>query len=475
MGWSFGGIVTMFAVSRGNVFAVAVNQAGGALTWNGTPDVRTALAAAAQKSATPTLLQVAENDRTTDSITTVGEILKTRGVPHRMVIYPPFAATRQPPSFTTGAPGHTVFSERGVSVWASDVLEFLGRYLARPGAGSSLRDGPSQPLPAGPASLAIPRTSRSGRPCHALNLDDLAVLRGLLRHVADVGEHLGAHVGQDHAPGADPSQARLERRVVEVILDLPLVEQGLGDQQIGAAADRQQTFRPLRVAGVGEHLVVAGEAIGEGRRAAEVLHRVRGDGHPVDRHGLVRRNLADLGDELSLDLRRAREEHLHGLGEALAEPGRADQRQRRRPPAVELPVQDHERKAAEMIAVQMRDEDGADAIGIDVEPSHRDHARGAALDEERARGRLHEEAGVESSAAPEGVAASEKPEPHGGIHRTRRRSTMLRLGVALVGALVLTSSAMTTGITPAIRSELAPSGKLRVGLNHGNFLLVPPR
>jgi len=46
--------------------------------------------------------------------------------------------------------------------------------------------------------------------------------------------------------------------------------------------------------------------------------------------------------------------------------------------------------------------------------------------------------------------------------------------VALVGALVLTSSAMATGITPAIRSELAPSGKLRVGLNHGNFLLVTP-
>ena len=51
---------------------------------------------------------------------------------------------------------------------------------------------------------------------------------------------------------------------------------------------------------------------------------------------------------------------------------------------------------------------------------------------------------------------------------------MLRLGVALVGVLVLTSSAMATDITPAIRSELAPSGKLRVGLNHGNFLLVTP-
>jgi carboxymethylenebutenolidase len=134
MGWSFGGIVTMFAVSRSQAFAVAVNQAGGALTWNGNPDVRTALTAAAQKSTTPTLLQVAENDRTTDSITTVGEILKTRGVPHRVVIYPPFAASRQPQSFTTGAPGHLVFSERGLNVWAADVLEFLGQYLTRPGA-----------------------------------------------------------------------------------------------------------------------------------------------------------------------------------------------------------------------------------------------------------------------------------------------------------------------------------------------------
>ena len=33
---------------------------------------------------------------------------------------------------------------------------------------------------------------------------------------------------------------------------------------------------------------------------------------------------------------------------------------------------------------------------------------------------------------------------------------------------------MATEITPAIRSEIAPSGKLRVGLNHGNFLLVTP-
>ena len=39
---------------------------------------------------------------------------------------------------------------------------------------------------------------------------------------------------------------------------------------------------------------------------------------------------------------------------------------------------------------------------------------------------------------------------------------------------MLTSGAMAKEITPAVRSELAPTGKLRIGLNHGNFLLVTP-
>lgn len=33
---------------------------------------------------------------------------------------------------------------------------------------------------------------------------------------------------------------------------------------------------------------------------------------------------------------------------------------------------------------------------------------------------------------------------------------------------------MTTEVAPAVRSELAPSGTLRVGVNHQNFLLVTP-
>jgi len=127
MGWSFGGVVTMFAASRSSAFAVAIDQAGGALTWNANPDIRRALIAAAEKVATPTLLQVAENDRTTASITTLGEIFKKRGVSHRVVVYGPFQPREQ--TLAAGAPGHRVFSAQGMEVWQEDALEFLGRHL----------------------------------------------------------------------------------------------------------------------------------------------------------------------------------------------------------------------------------------------------------------------------------------------------------------------------------------------------------
>ncbi len=44
--------------------------------------------------------------------------------------------------------------------------------------------------------------------------------------------------------------------------------------------------------------------------------------------------------------------------------------------------------------------------------------------------------------------------------------------MAFLWLIVLTSFAMANEISPAVRSELTPTGKLRVGLNHGNFLLV---
>jgi dienelactone hydrolase len=126
MGWSFGGIVTMLATSRSAAFAVAVDQAGGALTWDDNAYVRRILVAAAEKSVTPTLFMVGKNDRTTRSITTPAEVFKARNIPYRTVIYEPFTPAR---ATNVAAPGHALFSEQGTSVWEADVVQFLGRYL----------------------------------------------------------------------------------------------------------------------------------------------------------------------------------------------------------------------------------------------------------------------------------------------------------------------------------------------------------
>jgi dienelactone hydrolase len=145
MGWSLGGIVTMFAVSRSTAFTAAIDQAGGALTWDGSAQVRSALIAAAEKGTTPALLLVAQNDRTTASIITLAEIFKKRGVPHRMVVYEPFTPQQAGGAIT--APGHMVFSAQGTHVWERDVLEFLGRYLGATSMGAPSGAGPATSQP----------------------------------------------------------------------------------------------------------------------------------------------------------------------------------------------------------------------------------------------------------------------------------------------------------------------------------------
>jgi dienelactone hydrolase len=150
MGYSLGGIVTMFALSRSTTFAVAINQAGAAGAWDISAQLRSALIATAEKARTPALLLVAQNDRTTASITTLAEIFKKRGVPHRMVVYEPFTPQQADgaAAVTVGipfnsAPGHLVFTAQGMHVWERDVLEFLARYL-----GAASTEAPSGADPA---------------------------------------------------------------------------------------------------------------------------------------------------------------------------------------------------------------------------------------------------------------------------------------------------------------------------------------
>jgi len=126
MGWSFGGIVTMFTVSRSNVFAAVVDQAGGALVWDASAALRDALLAAARQVHSPVLLMVAQNDRTTASITTLASALQAQNPATELIIYPAFTPSHNPRNI---APGHLIFSEQGYAIWENDVRSFFAKHL----------------------------------------------------------------------------------------------------------------------------------------------------------------------------------------------------------------------------------------------------------------------------------------------------------------------------------------------------------
>jgi dienelactone hydrolase len=126
MGWSFGGIVTIFAIAQSNAFKVAIDQAGGALSWKQNAGIREALISAAMSVKTPVFFMDAQNDATTEAITQTAAVLQQTGTPHQVKIYPPFTPSADPGGI---APGHLIFGLEGVHFWRDDALAFFRAYL----------------------------------------------------------------------------------------------------------------------------------------------------------------------------------------------------------------------------------------------------------------------------------------------------------------------------------------------------------
>ena len=125
MGWSIGGIVSVFAASRSSAFRAVVDQAGGALTWDQSPAMRQALQEAAGKIRIPLLGMVAENDRTTESVKAVVHEAEAHGATAKLILYPRFT-----PQDAGGVPpGHMIFGKEGCKIWEGDLVEFLAKYL----------------------------------------------------------------------------------------------------------------------------------------------------------------------------------------------------------------------------------------------------------------------------------------------------------------------------------------------------------
>lgn len=126
VGWSLGGIVTLFAIARSKAFRAAVDQAGGVLTWRMSPALQAALTEAVRRAACPVLLLDAENDAAPEAIPALSRAMDAAQLPHKTIIYPPYMPS-QPTRGT--APGHAIFAAEGIPIWGNDAVAFLDTYL----------------------------------------------------------------------------------------------------------------------------------------------------------------------------------------------------------------------------------------------------------------------------------------------------------------------------------------------------------
>jgi len=128
VGWSFGGIVSLFAARGSAAFFAVVDQAAGSLTWDHSPALQSALRDAAANIRAPLLCMDAKNDATTAAVKAACDAARSHGYAAELKIYPAFTPARN----TSGAaPGHLVFTAQGVSIWGSDVVAFLDAHVPR--------------------------------------------------------------------------------------------------------------------------------------------------------------------------------------------------------------------------------------------------------------------------------------------------------------------------------------------------------
>ena len=96
--------------------------------WRSSPALQEALTQAVRAATCPVLLMDAQNDAAPEAISTLSQVMDAAGLPHRLIMYPPFAPTIQEEAV---APGHLLFSAEGLPIWGRDAIGFFDAYLRR--------------------------------------------------------------------------------------------------------------------------------------------------------------------------------------------------------------------------------------------------------------------------------------------------------------------------------------------------------
>jgi dienelactone hydrolase len=123
-GCSFGGIETLLLAERQVGLKAAVDFAGAAMSWKGSPLLRDRLREAVRHSTVPIFFLQAMNDFTTEPSQELSWEMDQAGKPHRIKIFTPHGVEPME--------GHAGFCFKGAPEWGGDVLDFLNETMPPP-------------------------------------------------------------------------------------------------------------------------------------------------------------------------------------------------------------------------------------------------------------------------------------------------------------------------------------------------------
>ena len=121
-GHSFGGSLTLLLAERDTNLMAAVDFAGAAASWDGSPQLRARLLKAVSAVPMPIFFIHAANDYSTAPGTTLAAERQRLGKPYRIKIYPAFG--------TSKSDGHNLV-DLSVATWENDVFSFLDEQIRR--------------------------------------------------------------------------------------------------------------------------------------------------------------------------------------------------------------------------------------------------------------------------------------------------------------------------------------------------------
>jgi len=121
-GCSYGGIQALLGAERGAGYKAAVAISPGALSWAGSPELRSRLISAMSKVQMPLFILHPAKDASLEPGRTLDAELTRLGKLHQLTIYPATGPEAEQ--------GHCFGGARGMHVWAADVVAWLARVLS---------------------------------------------------------------------------------------------------------------------------------------------------------------------------------------------------------------------------------------------------------------------------------------------------------------------------------------------------------